>query len=216
MSHIYKIDPNYKSNTISFDVCTKLYSPSTTDYQSAFISFFIINDDWDYESLLTLRNNIKTEVFIALQTTDKSIDNYDFIDSIIHCKPAEVDYVISMLDHFVEADPNQSLAGIDLKDIKTSFNHSQAKYISSKKTKRTAKEIIKEIKIIIEKTPRNVEFIYTLIEINKENTLDTETCFSVFNTLESHFETDINILPTFKFNENIEINSCRIEIIYTY
>ncbi|WP_201555537.1 hypothetical protein [Psychrobacter sp. 72-O-c] len=69
---------------------TTLYTPLAGEYCLSEFGFFIIEDEWDEESLIDLKYKTGIDFLFGLQTTDKCIDKLDVIDGVIICKLDEV------------------------------------------------------------------------------------------------------------------------------
>lgn len=67
-----------------------LYALEKDNYSLTEFAFFIVSDDWDQQSLISLKDKTGALLLIGLQTTNYCIGNLDVADSIIRCKPDEV------------------------------------------------------------------------------------------------------------------------------
>jgi len=77
---------------------TNLYSPTTSEYGLAKCGFFNIEEGWDEKSLVELKDKIGATCLLGLQTTGKTIENFDVIDGVVICQPDEVDQVVALYD----------------------------------------------------------------------------------------------------------------------
>lgn len=75
---------------------TKLYTPQMSEYDLSRYGFFLISDNWDEKSLIDLRFKTAPEFLLGLQTTEKTIKQFDVVDGIIICQPDEVQKVMNM------------------------------------------------------------------------------------------------------------------------
>ncbi|KAA0926894.1 leucine-rich repeat domain-containing protein [Psychrobacter sp. ANT_H56B] len=75
---------------------TKLYTAQISEYDLAAFVFFLVNDDWDENKLIDLKQKTAPEFLFGLQTTEKTIKQFDVVDGIIICKPDEVQQVMKM------------------------------------------------------------------------------------------------------------------------
>lgn len=73
-----------------------LYTPLADDYSLCQFGFFLIDDDWNEQSLLDLKYKSAADFLFALQTSDKHIEKLDVIDGIIICEPEEVQQVMAV------------------------------------------------------------------------------------------------------------------------
>lgn len=74
----------------------KLYTPQMSEYDLSRYGFFLISDNWDEKSLIDLRFKTAPEFLLGLQTTEKTIKQFDVVDGIIICQPDEVQQVMKM------------------------------------------------------------------------------------------------------------------------
>lgn len=77
---------------------TSLYSPTTSEYGLSKCGFFNIEEGWDEKSLVELKDKIGATCLLGLQTTEKTIDNFDVIDGVVICQPDEADKVVALYD----------------------------------------------------------------------------------------------------------------------
>ena len=75
---------------------TKLYTPSMKNYCLCEFAFFLIDDDWNVQSLTNLKHKTGAAFLLGLQTTSKRVDKIDVVDGIIICKPHEVTNVMKV------------------------------------------------------------------------------------------------------------------------
>lgn len=77
---------------------TKLYTPQMSEYDLSRYGFFLISDNWDEKALIDLRFKTAPEFLLGLQTTEKTIKQFDVVDGIIICQPNEVQQVMNMFE----------------------------------------------------------------------------------------------------------------------
>lgn len=75
---------------------TKLYMPQMSEYDLSEFGFFLVNDDWDENKLIDLKQKTAPDFLFGLQTTEKAIKQFEVVDGIIICKPNEVQQVMKM------------------------------------------------------------------------------------------------------------------------
>ena len=106
---------------------TKLYTPQMSEYDLSRYGFFLISDNWDEKSLIDLRFKTASSFLLGLQTTEKTIKQFDVVDGIIICQPDEVQQVMKMF----ETTFNEFM-GNDPTDIKKALSFSKpAKFIQA-------------------------------------------------------------------------------------
>ena len=68
----------------------KLYTPQMSEYDLSRYGFFLVNDDWEENELIDLKQKTVPEFLFGLQTTEKTIKQFDVVDGIIICQPDEI------------------------------------------------------------------------------------------------------------------------------
>lgn len=130
---------------------TSLYSPTTSEYGLAKCGFFIIDEGWDKKSLVELKDKIGATCLLGLQTTDKTIENFDIIDGVVICQPDEIDKVVALYDAILASEMTHPY---NIYDIKIPSWHIQpARFIQvkaigmpdSEALKALAHQLIKQI-----------------------------------------------------------------------
>ena len=95
---------------------TNLYLPLAKEYCLSEFAFFLIDDDWEEQSLIDLKDTAGASFLFGLQTTSKRIDKFDVIDGTIICQPDEVKQVINLFE--VPSNRNGNLVPTDFDDLK--------------------------------------------------------------------------------------------------
>ncbi|WP_201620375.1 leucine-rich repeat domain-containing protein [Psychrobacter maritimus] len=75
---------------------TKLYTPQMSEYELSNFGFFLTSDNWDEKALIDLKFKAASEFLLGLQTTEKTIKQFDVVDGITICQPDEVQRVMNM------------------------------------------------------------------------------------------------------------------------
>ena len=75
---------------------TKLYTPQMSKYELSNFGFFLTSGNWDEKALIDLKFKAASEFLLGLQTTEKTIKQFDVVDGIIICQPDEVQRVMNM------------------------------------------------------------------------------------------------------------------------
>lgn len=75
---------------------TKLYTLQMSEYELSNFGFFLTSGNWDEKALIDLKFKAASEFLLGLQTTEKTIKQFDVVDGIIICQPDEVQRVMNM------------------------------------------------------------------------------------------------------------------------
>lgn len=109
----YQLD-NSKIDSVP---CVALYRPDKDHYSPSIIACFMINDGWNEQTLLALKEKVKADILVGLQTDDNKYESLDIIEGVIRCQPDEVDDVIALLD----VNSASTIIGIDVVDVISLF-----------------------------------------------------------------------------------------------
>ncbi len=113
MTMKYQIDDSYIDDTPS----ALLYQRIMDCYPKSAIGCFIINDDWDEQALLELKQKSEAWFLVGLQIDDYDFERLDIMEGVVRCQPDEVNEVIRVLD----VKSASTFIGIDVVDIKSLF-----------------------------------------------------------------------------------------------
>jgi hypothetical protein len=117
-----------------------LYRQTMDHYPKSVIGCFIINDAWDDQTLLELKERIGAYFLVGLQTDDNEFERLDIVEGVIRCQPDEVNDVIRLLD----VNSVSTLIGIDVLDIKSLFECSCSfEFIQASATGESESDLIK-------------------------------------------------------------------------
>lgn len=106
---------------------TKLYTPQMSEYELSNFGFFLTSDNWDEKSLIDLKFNAASVFLLGLQTTEKTIKQFDVVDGVVICRPDEVQRVINMFETIFN-----EFAGICVTDIEKMLSFARpAKFIQA-------------------------------------------------------------------------------------
>ena len=106
---------------------TKLYTPQMSEYELSNFGFFLTSDNWDEKSLIDLKFNAASVFLLGLQTTEKTIKQFDVVDGVVICRPDEVQRVINMFETIFN-----EFAGICVTDIEKVLSFARpAKFIQA-------------------------------------------------------------------------------------
>ena len=112
---------------------TKLYTPHMSEYDLSEFGFFLVNDDWNENELIELKQKTAPEFLFGLQTTEKTINQFDVVDGIIICKPDEIQQVMKMFETaFCLVSIGVNYVGINYDDLRDTLSFKRpAKFIQS-------------------------------------------------------------------------------------
>ncbi|WP_182407308.1 leucine-rich repeat domain-containing protein [Psychrobacter sp. GP33] len=151
---------------------TKLYTPQMSEYDLSRYGFFLISDNWDEKSLIDLRFKTAPEFLLGLQTTKKTIKQFDVVDGIIICQPDEVQKVMNMFETTFN-----EFKGNDPTDIEKALSFAkpakfiQASALEMSKSDQVLSQIIDQIpkditiKDMMFKTESNRHFTFDEFEV---------------------------------------------------
>lgn len=106
---------------------TKLYTPQMSKYGLSNFGFFLTSDNWDEKALINLKFNAASVFLLGLQTTEKTIKQFDVVDGVVICRPDEVQRVINMFETIFN-----EFAGICVADIEKVLSFARpAKFIQA-------------------------------------------------------------------------------------
>ena len=97
--------------------CVALYRPNKGHYSPSVIACFMINDGWNEQALLELKDKAEADILIGLQTDDHKYERLDIIEGIVRCQPDEVNDIIALLD----VKSASTIIGIDVADVISLF-----------------------------------------------------------------------------------------------
>ena len=106
---------------------TKLYTPQMSKYGLSNFGFFLTSDNWDEKALIDLKFNAASIFLLGLQTTEKTIKQFDVVDGVVICRPDEVQRVMNMFETIFN-----EFAGICVADIEEVLSFARpAKFIQA-------------------------------------------------------------------------------------
>lgn len=147
---------------------TKLYTPQMSEYELSHFGFFLTSDNWDEKALIDLKFNAASVFLLGLQTTEKTIKQFDVVDGVVICKPDEVQRVMNMFETIFN-----EFAGICVADIEEVLSFARpAKFIQA-----SALEMSKSDQVlsqIIDQIPEEitVKSVMFQVESNRSFTVD--------------------------------------------
>ena len=109
----YQLD-NSKIDSVP---CVALYRPDKDHYSPSIIACFMINDGWNEQALLELKEKAEADILVGLQTDNNEYERLDIVEGIIRCQPNEVNDVVELLD----VRSASTIIGIDVADVISLF-----------------------------------------------------------------------------------------------
>ena len=98
-----------------------------SEYELSKFGFFLTSDNWDEKALIDLKFNAASVFLLGLQTTEKTIKQFDVVDGVVICRPDEVQRVINMFETIFN-----EFAGICVTDIEKVLSFARpAKFIQA-------------------------------------------------------------------------------------
>ena len=191
---------------------TNLYISSMKDYALSEFAFFLIDDNWDIESLTNLKYKAGAAFLFGLQTTSKRVNKLDVVDGIIVCKPNEVKQVIEMFE--VMSNRQESLVTTDFDVIKQALQFREpAQFIQATATGGNKLDRAKiAINQLISQIPQSAIVDVVILRVKTESDLSIEEYSIVSAAVEERVTDDISIWYDISVIDTHE--QCEIEAIY--
>lgn len=191
---------------------THLYMPSMKNYCLSEFAFFLIDDEWDVQSLTNLKHKTGAAFLFGLQTTSKRVDKLDVVDGIIVCKPDEVKQVMEVSE--VMSSRKDNLIHTDFDVIRQALQFTkpaqfiQATTVGTDKLERAERAINQ----IISQIPQDINMNVLILRIKADGELSLEEYFVISEAIESIVTDDTSI---WYGNGLINVsNCCLVEAIY--
>ncbi|MGP5216482.1 hypothetical protein [Psychrobacter sp. Rd 27.2] len=105
----YQLD-NSKIDSVP---CVALYRPDKDHYSPSIIACFMINDGWNEQALLALKEKAEADILVGLQTDEHKYERLDIIEGVVRCQPGEINDVIALLN----VNSASTIIGIDVIDV---------------------------------------------------------------------------------------------------
>ena len=171
---------------------TTLYKPQADRYRLSEVGFIVIEDGWNEQSLLALKQQTGLGTLFALQTTDKCTDRFEVIDGIIICKADEVGQVTTVFESILS---DRDKVGIDINDIKRSCGAEKtAKFIQNTVTSKPDSEQVKSaVNHLLNQIPEGLSIEYMMLDIESDHKLSLDEFFSITTAVESRISDDSEV-----------------------
>jgi hypothetical protein len=156
------------------------------------VGFIVIEDGWDEQSLLALKQQTGLGTLFALQTTDKHIDRFEVIDGIIICKADEVGQVTTVFELILS---DRDKVGIDVNDIKRSCGaEKSAQFIQTRVTSMPDSEQVKNtVNHLLNQIPEGPSIEYMMLDIESYHKLSLDDMVAVNTAVESRIADDSEV-----------------------
>lgn len=172
---------------------TNLYLPLAKEYCLSEFAFFLIDDDWDEQSLIDLKNTAGASFLFGLQTTSKRIDKLDVIDGIIVCQPDEVQQVMKVFE--VTSNRSGNLLTTDFNDLKQALQFTkpahfiQTTIIGTDRLNRAERAINQ----ILNQIPKDIDVDVLILGTKTGGDLSLEEYFVISSAIEDRVSEDISL-----------------------
>ena len=202
----------YQINSLSLDdIATALYRLNTTHFSPAIIACFMMNDDWNEQSLIELKEKTDAYLLVGLQTENSDFNGLDILDGVIKCRLSEVEEVIKLLD----IESATTLIGIDVVDIHSLFKCSKSfKFIQTNATGYSQSDLIKATtQQLVSQLSDASDIKGLFINIDSNESLALDDFSYIAETIESlPFYSDIEIYYSHSITD--EPNYFQLRAIY--
>lgn len=109
----YQLDKSQIDDT----PCAALYRSNTEYFPPAIIGCFVMNDEWSEQALFELKQKVKADILVGLQTDDYNHEHdhegFDIVEAVIKCQPDKVNDVVELFN----VRSASTIIGIDVIDV---------------------------------------------------------------------------------------------------
>ena len=172
---------------------TNLYLPLAKEYCLSEFAFFLIDDDWDEQSLIDLKDTTGASFLFGLQTTSKRMDKLDVIDGIIVCQPDEVQQVMEVFE--VTSNRRGNLLTTDFNDLKNALQFTkpaqfiQTTIIGTNRLDRAERAINQ----ILEQIPKDINVDVLILKVKTDGDVSLEEYLVISSAIEDRVSEDISL-----------------------
>lgn len=191
---------------------TALYTTLAEDYCLSEFGFFLMDNDWDEQSLLNLKYKTGAHFLFGLQTTDQCIDKIDVIDGIIVCESDEVQQVMKVSEAILSA--RGRMVAMDYGDIRRALQFTKpAHFIQAcalgidklDRAERAGNQLINQI-------PKDISIKNLIIRIKSNCDLSLDEMVIISTAVENRVIEDKEVWYDIEVIDKPEC--CWIEAIY--
>ena len=166
---------------------TKLYTPQMSEYELSNFGFFLTNDNWDEKALIDLKFKAASEFLLGLQTTEKTIKQFDVVDGVVMCRPDEVQRVINMFETVFN-----EFAGICVADIEKALSFARpAKFIQANVVGMFKSEQV--LSQIIDQVPEEITVKSVMFQVESNRSFAVDALKIISHTIDNIAEEDEHI-----------------------
>jgi len=172
---------------------TNLYLPLAKEYCLSEFAFFLIDDDWDEQSLIDLKDTTGASFLFGLQTTSKRMDKLDVIDGIIVCQPDEVQQVMEVFE--VTSNRRGNLLTTDFNDLENALQFTkpaqfiQTTIIGTNRLDRAERAINQ----ILEQIPKDINVDVLILKVKTDGDVSLEEYLVISSAIEDRVSEDISL-----------------------
>src|SRR5699024_2439065 len=155
--------------------------------------FFLIDDDWDEQSLIDLKDTTGASFLFGLQTTSKRMDKLDVIDGIIVCQPDEVQQVMEVFE--VTSNRRGNLLTTDFNDLENALQFTkpaqfiQTTIIGTNRLDRAERAINQ----ILEQIPKDINVDVLILKVKTDGDVSLEEYLVISSAIEDRVSEDISL-----------------------
>lgn len=189
-----------------------LYMPLEKEYCLSEFAFFLIDDDWEEQSLIDLKNTAGASFLFGLQTTSKCIDKFDVIDGVVVCQPNEVQQVMKVLE--ITSNRGSSLPRTGFNDLKNMLQFTksaqfiQTTAIGTDRLNRAERAINQ----ILEQIPKDIDVESLILRVKADDYISLEELMVIKSAIENRVSEEINFWYSSVVDD--ESDSLGIEVVY--
>ena len=166
---------------------TKLYTPQMSEYELSKFGFFLTSDNWDEKALIDLKFNAASVFLLGLQTTEKTIKQFDVVDGVVMCRPDEVQRVINMFETVFN-----EFAGICVADIEKALSFARpAKFIQANVVGMFKSEQV--LSQIIDQVPEEITVKSVMFQVESNRSFAVDALKIISHTIDNIAEEDEHI-----------------------
>jgi len=187
-----------------------LYRQTMDHYPKSAIGCFIINDDWDDQTLLELKERIGAYFLVGLQTDDNEFEHLDIIEGVIRCQHDEVNQVVKLLNI-----SSRGLIGIDVNDIKKLFEREKSyKFVQTHITDGFETDMAKKAaNELVGRLPKNLNIKGLLLGMESSESPSLDTTSYIVGFVEKNVMAD-DLYNYYCTSMSDERNSFRLRAMY--
>ncbi|WP_201603062.1 hypothetical protein [Psychrobacter submarinus] len=188
-----------------------LYRPHKEISVLSEVGFIVIEDGWDEQSLLALKQQTGLGTLFGLQTSDKHIEKFEIIDRMIICKADEVEQVISVFESVLL---HQGMMGIVYRDIILPWGADKAaRYIQTKVTGMPSAKLLEyAVNNLLKQTPKSLNIKSMVLNIESGHKISEDEFSGVPDVIYSQISDDAEVFYGPRVTD--KPNYYRLEAIY--